>query len=101
MVKYAEAIKRPFSDWKKLGIGGLMYLIPLVNIITGLFAYGYGLLCAKTAKEKKLPEWKNWGDLFVKGLLAAIIGIIYFIPAAIVGALVGGTAVYKLALAPT
>lgn len=95
MVDYGKAIKRPFSDLKKLGVGALLYMIPFINIITGFFASGYTLSCAKTAMKKdfKLPEWKEWGQLFVKGLLATIIGFIYFIPAMIVGMIVGGAAI--------
>lgn len=82
MGKYAEAILRPFSDWKKLGIGFLLYLIPIVNIITGLFAQGYLVECARSSmkKKKKLPEWTKWGDLFVKGLLVLAISLLYAIP---------------------
>lgn len=82
MVDYGEAIKRPFSDVKKLLIGIVIQLIPIVNFM----ALGYQLRCAKTAMEKKfeLPEWEDWGNLFVKGLMAVVIGFIYAIPAIIV-----------------
>jgi len=95
MVDFGEAIKRPFSDWKKLAIGAVMYMIPIVNIITQFFGMGYVLTCGATAikKQKKLPEWKDWGGLFIKGLLAAIIGIIYLIPAIIIGVIAVGATV--------
>jgi len=86
MVNFGEAIKRPFQDFKKLGIGALMYMIPLVNIITGFFSSGYGLECAKTGMKKKyeLPKWADWGNLWVKGFLCFLIGAIYCIPLAII-----------------
>ncbi|MAG38941.1 hypothetical protein CMO90_02525 [Candidatus Woesearchaeota archaeon] len=82
MNQYIDALKRPFSDFKKLGIGFLFYVIPFVSIITRFFALGYELECARTAmkKQRKLPEWNNFGNLFVRGLLVLVIGIIYFIP---------------------
>ncbi|MEW6063328.1 MAG: DUF4013 domain-containing protein [Nanoarchaeota archaeon] len=95
MVDYTSAIKRPFSDFKKLSIGALMYLIPLINIITGLFGSGYNLNCAKTAmrNENKLPEWKNFGSLFLKGLLVFVITLIYMIPLIAVSIFTLGSAI--------
>jgi hypothetical protein len=88
-----ESIKRPFSDWTKLGIGILMYIIPFVNFITQFIGMGYSLQCAKTAMKKhyKLPEWDNWAGLLVTGLLSMVIGLIYFIPTLAVILIVGGT----------
>ncbi len=83
MTYFVEAIKLPFSDWKKLSIGALLYLLPIVSIITGIFAYGYALRAAKLSAQRKfvLPEWNNWGDLFVKGILAFVIALVYALPA--------------------
>jgi len=85
MVEYFKSIKLPFSDFNKLAIGAVLYIIPVVNLITGIFATGYILEAAKNAMNKKftMPKWKGWGKLFVKGLLAVIITLIYFIPAMI------------------
>lgn len=86
MTDFNKAISAPFSDWKKLSIGALLYMIPFVNWVSGIFAYGYALLYAKSAAQNKhtLPEWKNWGDLFVKGILALVISVIYFLPVFII-----------------
>jgi hypothetical protein len=35
-------------------------------------------------RQRELPEWSGWSDLFVKGVLAYIIGIVYMIPVAII-----------------
>lgn len=89
---FTEAVKRPFQDLKTLVIGIIVMLIPIVNFTIGL---GYILECAKTSlkNNKKLPPWKNWGDLFVKGLVAFVITLIYAIPVIIVLALTVGTAI--------
>ncbi|MCK5698848.1 MAG: DUF4013 domain-containing protein [Candidatus Aenigmarchaeota archaeon] len=93
MVDYEKAIKRPFQDVKKLLIGSILNIIPIVNLITS----GYIINSAKNTMNKKndLPEWENWGDLFITGLVAAVISFIYFIPAGAVllvgvGSLISG-----------
>jgi hypothetical protein len=88
MVDFEGAIKRPFQDFKKLGIGALMYMIPIVDLITRFFASGYTLECAKTAmkKKSKMPEWTDWGNLFLKGLSVFAIALIYAIPIGIIAA---------------
>jgi hypothetical protein len=75
--------KKPFTDVKKLLIGILLSIVPVVNFL----AVGYMLETARKTmkKDSSLPEWEGWGDLFVKGLLSVVIEAIYFIPAAIVG----------------
>jgi len=82
MVDFETAFKRPFTDIKKLVIGIVLQVIPIVNLL----ALGYQLNCARTAmgKDFKLPEWEDWGKLFVKGLLAVVITVIYILPALIV-----------------
>ena len=81
-IRYIEAIRRPFTDAKKLLIGIILSIIPIVNFVT----IGYWLENARTAKTKalKLPEWKNFGALFVEGLVIILLGIIYSIPAFLV-----------------
>ena len=75
--------KKPFTDVKKLLIGILLSIVPVVNFL----AVGYMLETARKSmkKDTSLPEWEGWSDLFVKGLLSIVIEAIYFIPAAIVG----------------
>jgi hypothetical protein len=80
MVDFVEALKRPFSDTKKLVIGLILGSIPLVN----LTVVGYTLVSTGFTKEKvkkdSLPEWDNYSNLFMKGLVSALIGAILFIP---------------------
>ncbi|MEM7820299.1 MAG: DUF4013 domain-containing protein [Candidatus Aenigmatarchaeota archaeon] len=85
---FSDAFKRPFQDFKSLVIGIVIMLIPIVNFI----GIGYLLNCAKSAvrRDYKLPVWGNWLDLFINGIVALVIGIIYMIPAMIVFALTIG-----------
>jgi len=94
MVDYTVSIKRPFSDLTKLAIGILLSIIPIVNFI----AIGYTLACAKTAMKKKyeLPEWKDIGGYFIKGILMLVIGLIYMIIPIGIIAFTAGTIGYAI-----
>jgi len=83
MVKYEEAIRKPFTDLMKLVIGIILSAIPIVNWI----AKGFAIECSGLGKNKsstKMPEWKNFVDLFVKGLMSDIIFFIYALPGVVV-----------------
>lgn len=93
-----KAFTFPFDDedWvKKLIIGAVLLIIPIVNFIT----IGYMIRTMRNVAEgraKPLPEWDQWGDDFMKGLLVAVAGFIYALPiilvngiTAILGAVAG------------
>ncbi len=94
MADYVDAIKRPFSDWKKFLIGCVLNIIPIVNFLV----MGYYIEAIKLSvnKKKNLPEWKDWGNLFVKGLIVIVISFVYMIPTALVMLVGGGTALISL-----
>jgi len=87
MVDYTRAIKRPFGDFERLALGIVLEVIPIINFI----AMGYQLECAKTAMKKnfKLPEWKNFGDYFVQGLVMTLIVLAYVLIPVILMAISG------------
>jgi hypothetical protein len=79
MVNYTEAMKKPFSDLKTLGIGSIIGAIPIVNMLIS----GYG---AKTAedvmgKKNKLRAWAvgDVMDYIIKLIMMIIIQIVYMI----------------------
>lgn len=80
MVDYIASFKKPFLDFKKLIIGILLSIIPIISFI----AKGYYLESSGVTKAKvplnELPRWTKFWSLFVKGLLSSIISIIYLIP---------------------
>ena len=95
MVNYESAIKKPFTDIAKLIIGALVSVIPVVNLIS----VGYALESSglgKTKTSKDMPEWKNIGNLFIKGLASSVIRFIYAIPATIVFVTGAGFAVASM-----
>lgn len=94
-----ETVKFPANDveWiKKMVIGGLLMLIPIVNFI----ALGYYIKTMRGGIDGKsgLPEWDDWGNLFVKGLLVIIVVFIYMlIPLAVMFMSIGGAAISSIA----
>lgn len=87
MINYEDAFKKPFSDFKKLALAIILNILPIVNFIV----YGYLLEIARSSAGKKpgnlLPEWKNYGSLFLNGLFSFIIGLFYLLPFFIVMAI--------------
>jgi MFS family permease len=89
MLDLAKEFQQPMEDpgWiVKVLIGSLLiltcfwqwFLLPLA-----LFSLGYIYLIFvnhfRMEEEEKLPEWKDWKDLFVKGFVFLLIGLIYYI----------------------
>lgn len=68
----------------KLVIGGLLMFIPILGwAVVG----GYMIRTLRTvaAGDDTLPEWTDWGGLFVTGLLAFVGSLIYEAPGLIIG----------------
>jgi hypothetical protein len=63
----------------KILIGGLLSLIPIVNLVV----VGYAIKVIKNVAdgvERPLPNWDEFGDLFVKGLMTALASLIWTLP---------------------
>ncbi len=71
-------------DWlKKVGIGGVVLLIPIVNFAV----FGYMLTTTKNVADgqaQPLPEWSDFGGFFMKGLYAFVGALVYFAPAIVI-----------------
>ena len=67
-------------NWiKKVLIGGIVGLIPIVNFAV----YGYMLTAMKNIADGQpnpLPEWGEFGAHFMKGLYAFVGILVYFLP---------------------
>lgn len=80
------------QDWiKKLGIGAVVTLIPIVN-----FAWsGYLVDLIRNVgrgEPRPLPDWSDFGDKFMKGLSLSIAYFVYMLPAILIGC-IGGIAI--------
>jgi hypothetical protein len=74
----------------KVIIGSLISMVPILNFA----ATGYALDVLRNVyagRETPLPEWgENFGDRFVRGLLAIVIQFIYALPLVVFACVVGG-----------
>jgi len=83
---YGKAFTFVFDDeeWvQKLLIGGILGLIPIVNLVV----IGYGLKVLKNVAdgmEQPLPAWDDFGDYFVQGLMSFLGSLVWAIPILIV-----------------
>ena len=79
--------------WKKVLIGGLLSLIPVVG---PLYMLGYVLQVIQNiiaGQETPLPEvMEDFGGRIVKGLMLGIIAFIYMLPFIVISACAGGGA---------
>lgn len=81
-----DLFKYPFQDerWKnKMLVGGLLVLGTYIFFPIGFFLYGYTLRIVRhtaAGEPPALPEWDNWGDLFVDGLKQWVVNIVYMLP---------------------
>jgi hypothetical protein len=95
MVDYEKTFKKPFTDLVKLVVGIVLSIIPIVSWLAKGFAIESSGL-GKAKPSDKMPEWKNWGHLFIRGLLSDIIFFVYALPAIIVILLGLGVAIFSL-----
>lgn len=88
---FAKAFSFVFEDpdWvKKIVIGGLISLIPLVG---QLLVAGYMIAVGRNVirgNPQPLPDWSDFGQFLVDGLFAIVISIVYAIPILVVICLV-------------
>jgi hypothetical protein len=89
-IDLGRALGYAFEDkeWPlKIGLLFVMGLIPGLNIIMWS---GYSLTVARRImfNAKPLPEWSEWVDIGVRGLLSLVGTLVYYIPALLVGCMV-------------
>ncbi len=69
------------KDWlKKIGIAGLVMLIPLIGQITVM---GWAIEVTRRVinrESETLPDWSAFGDYLVKGLKLFVISLVYSLP---------------------
>ena len=80
-----KSIGYVFEDQKwtsKLLLAVVVSIIPIVNFAL----VGYLIVIMRNVSERNpqpLPEWDNFGDKFLKGLILVVAGLIYALPALI------------------
>jgi len=73
----------PFSGRNSLKwlLGSLLTFIPVISFLAD--GYRYRLFQSGQQGTMEMPEWDNWGELFVKGLLFFLIASVYFLAPAL------------------
>lgn len=80
-----KALTFPTEDERwvtKLAIGAILFILSFL-IIPMFFIYGYMIQLIRNVMagiEKPLPEWQDWGKLFMDGLNLFIAGLVYTLP---------------------
>lgn len=67
----------------KLGIGSLIMLAATVFFVPIFWLVGYQIAIMRNVmagKERPLPEWDDWGKLFMDGLMVTIAMLVYTAP---------------------
>jgi hypothetical protein len=63
----------------KLLIGGVLMFIPILGWAC-VAGYALRTMRAVSDGEDFLPEWTDWGDLFIKGLLVWVVSVVFELP---------------------
>ena len=95
-----DALRFPFSGWKKCLILGILILITntfinglfivpnlvLIGYIIGFFIIGYLFRIIKLSLggKSELPKFDNWSQMFSDGIKVSIVSIVYSIPAILI-----------------
>lgn len=72
--------------------GAVLFFLIIPPILAAILLSGYGVEITRRVIKGRtpvLPEWNDWGQLFLDGLLVTIIGIVYALPIIIVGLCLG------------
>ena len=84
-------LRFPFQQegWEgRIAVGvGLFFASFLIPFLPAVFVYGYLIEVMRGAVEKgvlELPEWEDWGQLFIRGLKALVVGFVYLLPGTVV-----------------
>lgn len=80
---YAQSIKYPYTSARDLFIAFVLFTVPILNLFSGFFVYGYLVHAAQGVRknQQNLPQFTGAAHLFVDGLKAMFIVLIYAIPA--------------------
>jgi hypothetical protein len=75
----SNAIRYPFSDWKKVLIQGILLILNLTVILA--FGAGYTLRVIKStlAGYDEPPEFDDWGGMLIDGFKVYIVELAYLI----------------------
>lgn len=74
---------------EKLGLGALIAAVPVLNFAWSGFMVDV-MRNVAAGEARPLPDWSDLGEKFIKGLVITVAGLIYMLPAILVGCLLFG-----------
>lgn len=81
----SDSFRYPSSDWKKVVVLGILFLLSFLIIPAFLvLGYVFRVLKASLAGLNELPEFEEWGEMFVDGIKVFVVYLIYFLPAIVI-----------------
>ena len=82
----SDSLKYPSSNWSKVVILGVLFLISIL-IIPLFLALGYifRVVKATLAGIDELPAFEEWEEMLVEGIKLFLVYLIYSLPAIIIG----------------
>ena len=82
-MNFGAALSKPFSNITNFVIALVLYIIPILNIIT---IPGYFIRIANRTmnKDDSMPGFENFGELIIDSIKYIVISIVYMIPAIVV-----------------
>jgi len=87
-IDFGRAVKAPFED-KDWIVKTLLGFVWTLLVVTAPAVTGAQIVYIRSVSEgrEQLPEWSDFGDLWVKGALAWVAGFIYFLPVIVLSVL--------------
>ena len=76
------ALRAPFQDpnWpKKILVGGLLSVLPVINFVTWGYAYRVFIDGLNGSQEFRLPEWTDWRSYFRVGFWIFLVTLGYVV----------------------
>lgn len=81
----SDSLSYPSQDWKKVLIFGILFLISFLIIPAFLvMGYFFRVLKGSIAGFDELPDFDEWGEMFIDGLKIFVVQFVYFLIPAIV-----------------
>jgi hypothetical protein len=82
----SDSLRYPSSDWKKVVILGVLFLISIliIPLLLGL-GYLFRALKASLAGSEELPSFDSLMEMFMEGLKVFLVYLAYSLPAIIIG----------------
>jgi hypothetical protein len=81
----SDSVMYPSQDWKKVLIFGILFIISFLIIPVFLvMGYFFRVLKGTIAGYEELPDFDEWGGMFVDGLKIFVVQFVYFLIPAIV-----------------